>query len=191
MKPAMTLIAREDITGLVLAGGPGKRRGGADRGLQNHNGIPLALHALLRLLPQVGAAMISANRNLSAYESMGVPVWPDSMEGYLGPLAGLLTGLEHAETGWLVTVPCDAPNFPEDLVERLVKAAVEQEADMAVAATHENGQLLARPTFCLLRIELVESLVAFLHAGGREFDQWAGRHRVALASFDGVNASAW
>jgi len=184
-----TLIAHEDITGLVLAGGPGNRRGGVDRGLQNHQGIPLALHALLRLQPQVGAAMISANRNLSAYESMGVPVWPDSVEGYIGPLAGLLTGLEHAETGWLVTVPCDAPSFPLDLVERLAKAAVEQDADIAVAAARENGQLLARPTFCLLRVELIESLVAYMHAGGREFDQWTARHRPVLVPFDGISVS--
>lgn len=180
----MAVIAREDITGLVLAGGPGRHGNGADKGLQNHNGMPLALHALLRLQWQVGAAMISANRNLSAYESMGVPVWPDSMEGYIGPLAGLLTGLEHAETGWLVTVPCDAAVFHDDLVERLAKVAVEQEADIAVAATHEHGQLLARPAFCLLRIELAQSLAAFLHAGGREFGQWAKQHRMALVPID-------
>ncbi|MGB3068325.1 MAG: molybdenum cofactor guanylyltransferase MobA [Ottowia sp.] len=177
-------ISREDITGLVLAGGPGTRKGGADRGLQNHHGIPLALHALLRVQPQVGATMISANRNLSAYESMGVPVWPDSIEGYIGPLAGLLTGLEHAETAWLVTVPCDAPGLPDDLVERLAQAAAAQGADIAVAAVNDHGQLLAQPTFCLLRMELVESLVAFLHAGGREFDQWSSQHRTVLVPFE-------
>ncbi len=180
----MNLIPREDITGLVLAGGPGSRLGGVDKGLQNHDGIPLALHALLRLQQQVGAVMISANRNLSAYESMGVPVWPDSMDGYIGPMAGLLTGIEHAETGWLVTVPCDALDFPENLVESLAEVAAAQDAEMAIAASSENGQLLQQPTFCLLRVDLLESLVAFLHAGERGFDQWTAQHRTVQVPFE-------
>ena len=191
---AMPPIAQEDITGLVLAGGRGSRMGGVDKGLQNHLGMPLALHALLRLQPQVGAAMISANRNLSAYEAMGVPVWPDSLEGYAGPLAGLLTGLEQAETGWLVTVPCDTPDFPVDLVARLAAAAAEHGAEIAIAATHEPGEdgaagrLRAQPVFCLLRTELIESLVAYLHAGERKFDRWTARHRTVEVPFDDAAA---
>ncbi|RCW67460.1 molybdenum cofactor guanylyltransferase MobA [Pseudorhodoferax soli] len=184
----MNTIAREDITGLVLAGGRGSRMGGVDKGLQNHRGMPLALHALLRLQPQVGTSMVSANRNLSAYEAMGVPVWPDSVEGYAGPLAGLLTGLEHAETPWLVTVPCDTPDFPTDLVERLAAAAVAQDAEIAMAATLEDGRLRAQPVFCLLRTELVESLVAFLHTGERKFGLWADRHRKIELPFDDTAA---
>ena len=126
-------IAREDITGLVLAGGRGSRMGGVDKGLQNHHGVPLAMHALLRLAPQVGSTMINANRNLAAYESMGVPVWPDALPDYAGPLAGFLAGLERCETPWLVTVPCDSPLFPDDLVARL--AGLEpQPASVAMAA---------------------------------------------------------
>jgi molybdopterin-guanine dinucleotide biosynthesis protein A len=85
----------------VLAGGRGSRMGGVDKGLQNHLGMPLALHALLRLQPQVGDVMINANRNLAAYESLGAPVWPDTPD-YPGPLAGMLAGLEHCETPYLV-----------------------------------------------------------------------------------------
>lgn len=184
----MTSIAREDITGLVLAGGRGSRMGGVDKGLQNHRGMPLALHALLRLQPQVGAAMISANRNLSAYESMGVPVWPDPIEGYAGPLAGLLAGLEHAETPWLVTVPCDTPDFPADFVVRLAEAAAAEGADIAMVATLEDGELRRQPVFCLLRTELIESLVAFLHAGERKFDKWTARHRTVEVPFDDTAA---
>lgn len=192
-----TPIPREDITGLVLAGGRGSRMGGVDKGLQNHRGMPLALHALLRLQPQVGATMISANRNLSAYEAMGVPVWPDSIEGYAGPLAGLLTGLERAETGWLVTVPCDTPDFPQDFVERLATAAAAQGAEIAMAATREEseqgeggerGPLRAQPVFCLLRTDLIESLVAYLHAGERKFDRWTARHRTVEVAFDDTAA---
>lgn len=180
----MNTIAREDITGLVLAGGRGSRMGGVDKGLQNHRGMPLALHALLRLQPQVGTTMVSANRNLSAYEAMGAPVWPDSVDGYAGPLAGLLTGLEHAETPWLVTVPCDTPDFPADLVARLAAAAAAQDAEIAMAATLEEGRMRAQPVFCLLRTDLVESLVAFLHAGERKFDRWASQHRKVEVPFD-------
>ncbi|HXD26818.1 MAG TPA: NTP transferase domain-containing protein, partial [Propionibacteriaceae bacterium] len=82
-----------DITGLVLAGGRGSRMGGVDKGLQEHRGVPLALHALRRLAPQVGRVMLSANRNLEAYRSMGAPVWADEISDYPGPLAGMLAGL--------------------------------------------------------------------------------------------------
>ncbi|MGC3987806.1 MAG: molybdenum cofactor guanylyltransferase MobA [Pseudorhodoferax sp.] len=187
----MNTIAREDITGLVLAGGRGSRMGGVDKGLQNHRGMPLALHALLRLQPQVGTSMLSANRNLSAYAAMGVPVWPDSVQGHAGPLAGLLTGLEHAATPWLVTVPCDTPGFPADLVERLAAAAAAQDAEIAMAATREDGPdgvWRPQPVFCLLRTGLVESLVAFLHAGERKFGLWASRHRKIEVAFDDAAA---
>jgi len=112
-----------------------------------------------------------------------VPVWSDSIEGYAGPLAGLLTGLEHARTDWLVTVPCDTPDFPSDLVDRLAEAAAAQGAEIAMAATREDGKLRAQPVFCLLRVELLESLVAFTQAGGRKIDAWTGQHRCALVPF--------
>lgn len=182
-------IASEDITGLVLAGGRGSRMGGIDKGLQNHQGIPLALHTLLRLGPQVGQAMINANRNLAAYESMGVPVWPDALPDYPGPLAGFLAGLEHCETPWLVTVPCDTPNFPGDLVERLAAAAAGQGADVAMAATREpDGTLQLQPVFSLLSSGLLESLVAATQAGERKIDRWTAGHRMATVVFDDADA---
>src|SRR5215213_247088 len=124
------MIQKDDVTGVILAGGRGSRMGGADKGLQNFRGMPMAMFTLMRLAPQVGQVMINANRNLSAYESFGVPVWPDVIPDYAGPLAGFLTGLEQCETSWLVTVPCDTPLFPTDLVERLVAAANAQDADI-------------------------------------------------------------
>jgi molybdopterin-guanine dinucleotide biosynthesis protein A len=129
-------IHAEAITGVILAGGRGSRMGGVDKGLQNFNGVPLALHTLMRLSPQVGEVMINANRNLAAYEAFGVPVWPDStaLGEFAGPLAGFLTGLERCETPYLLTVPCDTPLFPEDLVTRLAEAYVAGGADFAVAA---------------------------------------------------------
>ena len=178
-------IDPQDITGLVLAGGRGTRMGGVDKGLQNFNGLPLALHTLMRLQPQVGQMMVNANRNLSAYESFGAEVWPDTMSDFAGPLAGFLTGLERCETPYMVSVPCDTPLFPDDLVARLSQALVREQVDIAmVAAPEEDGQLRAQPVFCLISAELLESLVLFLREGGRKIDAWTARHKTVLVNFD-------
>ena len=184
------MIDPQDITGLILCGGRGTRMGGVDKGLQNHHGMPLALHALMRLQPQVGQVLINANRNLAAYESMGVPVWPDPMADYPGPLAGWLAGLEHCETPYLLTVPCDSPNFPLDLAARLSAALLEGDADIAMAATLEDGRQQAQPVFCLLKSGLLESLVESLNAGERKIDRWTAQHRCVQVLFDGPAAFA-
>src|SRR5215208_5127378 len=134
--------------------------GGVDKGLQNFNGMPLALHTLMRLQPQVGELMVNANRNLAAYEAFGAPVWPDGIADYAGPLAGFLTGLERCETAYLVTVPCDTPLFPQDLVARLAEALEREAADIAMAAAREeDGAMRSQPVFSLMRVELMEDLV--------------------------------
>jgi molybdopterin-guanine dinucleotide biosynthesis protein A len=181
------MIDISEITGVVLAGGRGSRMGGADKGLQNFNGVPLALHTQLRLSPQVGELLINANRNLAAYESFGVPVWPDaaSLGDFAGPLAGFLTGLERCETAFMMTVPCDTPLFPHDLVARLAAALEAEDADIAMpAAREEDGQLRAQPVFCLMRSELLESVVRFTHGGGRKIDAWTALHKTVLVPFD-------
>lgn len=177
----------EAITAVILAGGRGSRMGGVDKGLQNFNGVPLALHTLLRLSPQVGDVLINANRNLAAYESFGVPVWPDStsMGDFAGPLAGFMTGLERCETPYLLTVPCDTPLFPHDLVARLADALEEQAADFAVAsAPEEDGQTRAQPVFCLMGTHMLESLHSFTQSGGRKIDAWTAQHKVAHVAFN-------
>jgi molybdopterin-guanine dinucleotide biosynthesis protein A len=179
------MIPTEDITGVILAGGRGQRMGGADKGLQNFNGVPLALHTLLRLSPQVGEVMINANRNLAAYEAFGVPVWPDALADYAGPLAGFLTGLEQCETPYLVTVPCDTPLFPGDLVVRLSDALEREGADIAMAAAREeDGQVRPQPVFCLMKRDVMESLVRFTHEGGRKIDAWTGTLKTVTVPFD-------
>lgn len=182
------MIPREHLTGLVLAGGRGSRMGGVDKGLQNYRGMPLALNALLRLQPQVGQVLLNANRNLGAYEALGAPVWPDALPDHPGPLAGFLAGLEHCETPFLVTVPCDSPHFPPDLVERLAHALVQADAEIAMAATWEQGQPQVQPVFCLLRADLLDSLVRFLHDGQRKIDRWTGQHRCVHVPFDDAQA---
>ena len=179
------MIDKDEVTGVILAGGRGSRMGGVDKGLQNFRGMPMAMGTLMRLAPQVGEAMINANRNLSAYESFGVPVWPDSLADYAGPLAGFLTALEHCETPYLATVPCDTPLFPQDLVARLAEALEREDAEIAMAAAREeDGQFRAQPVFSLLRRELMESLVRFTHEGGRKIDAWTAQHRTVLVPFD-------
>ncbi|MGE4240370.1 molybdenum cofactor guanylyltransferase MobA [Ramlibacter sp.] len=179
------MMDKHDITGVILAGGRGSRMGGVDKGLQNFRGMPLAVQALVRLGEQVGQVMINANRNLGAYESFGAPVWPDALADYAGPLAGFLTGLENCETPYLVTVPCDTPLFPADLVARLAEAMERENADIAMAAAREeDGQVRTQPVFCLLRRELLESLVRFTHEGGRKIDAWTALHRQAIVTFD-------
>ncbi len=181
------------ITGLILAGGRGSRMGGVDKGLQNFRGLPLALQTLMRLQLQshpLQEVLINANRNLSAYESLGVPVWPDSIDGFAGPLAGFLTGLERCETPLLLTVPCDTPLFPLDLVARLAQAMDSQDTDMAMAAAPEaDGAVRPQPVFCLLKIDLLESLVKFTQSGGRKIDAWTAQHRCAIVPFDGPGDS--
>ena len=184
------MIDRHDITGLILAGGRGSRMGGADKGLQNHLGMPLAMHALMRLAAQVGHVMINANRNLGAYEAMGVPVWPDALPDYAGPLAGFLAGLERCETPYLVTVPCDSPLFPDDLVSRLAQALQSQDAEIAMAATLEGGTLQVQPVFCMMKSGLMESLVRFTTSGQRKIDRWTGQHRCVEVAFDDSGAFA-
>jgi len=184
------VIERDAITGLVLAGGRGSRMGGVDKGLESHLGMPLAMHALLRLSPQVGEIMINANRNLGAYESMGVPVWPDALPDYPGPLAGFLTGLERCETPYLVTVPCDSPFFPTDLVACLAARLEAEGAEIAMAATRDGDAVRTHPVFCLMKSEVMESLVRFTQAGERKIDRWTARHRVAEVLFDDAAAFA-
>ena len=173
-----------NITGLILCGGRGTRMGGADKGLQHFNGVPLAMNALLRLGPQVGRVMINANRNLAAYESMGVPVWPDALGDFQGPLAGWVAGLAHCKTPFMVTVPCDTPNFPLDFVARLAEALLKEGADLAMAATLENGALQVQPMFCVLKVGLRQSLLSSLHAGDRKVERWIVQQRCATVIFE-------
>ncbi|HMO46534.1 MAG TPA: molybdenum cofactor guanylyltransferase MobA [Rubrivivax sp.] len=178
----------EQITGVVLAGGRGSRMGGVDKGLQPYRGQPLVQHALQRLAPQVGTLMINANRNLDAYAAFGVPVWPDALPDYPGPLAGLATGLAHCDTPYLASVPCDSPHFPADLVARLGAALAERDAEIAMARAVEDGEARAQPVFCLLRAGLLDSLLQFLRSGQRKVDRWTATHRCVLVDFEDAAA---
>ena len=182
------MSATETITGLVLAGGRGSRMGHVDKGLQLLRGEAMAAHVLRRLRPQVGALAINANRNLDAYAAFGVPVWPDDLAGFEGPLAGLETGLRRCATDLLLSAPCDSPFLPPDLAVRLHAALIEADADLALAETMEAGRLQAQPVFALVKRSALPHLSAYLADGGRRMDGWYDRIRVARVLFEDSSA---
>ncbi|MBK6908619.1 MAG: molybdenum cofactor guanylyltransferase [Rhodocyclaceae bacterium] len=173
---------RAALTGLILAGGEGRRMGGADKGLQGFQGQTLVASVLACLTVQVSTVLISANRNRAAYGRFGYPVITDAEiyrgEGYAGPLAGLHAGLTRCTTEWLLCVPCDTPCLPTDLAVRL--AAGRQGAPLAVATCQGDSQ----PTVCLIHATLLASLGNFLAAGERKVRAWQARVGAVSVNFD-------
>ncbi len=169
--------AAPDITGVVLAGGAGRRLGGVDKGLMPFRGRPLVEWVIEALRPQVGALVISANRNLELYAAYGLPVVTDCGPGFQGPLAGIHRAMQAARTPWIITLPCDGPYPAPDLVERLSLALADQDADLAVAADGARIQ----PVQALLPVRLAPDLAAWLAAGERRVSAWYARHRMAVA----------
>ena len=174
------------VTGLVLAGGRGSRMGGVDKGLQALAGVPLVQHAIRRLAPQVQGVALNANRHLDDYRALGLPVWPDADAGFAGPLAGFLAGLTACSTDWLVTVPCDTPNFPVDFVARLLDAVGSD--SMATIATEEGGRAQRQPVFCLMRRSLKDDLAGYLAEGGRKIERWQTRLGCVVVRFEEAQA---
>ena len=168
------------ISGLVLAGGQGSRMGGVDKGLQPFRGKPMVAHVLERLQPQVDEVLVNANRNVEEYARFGHRVIADEIAGFAGPLAGFERGLAHARGELLVTVPCDSPFLPTDLVARLASALEGDGAQLAVAKTGDQ----AHPVFCLMRREVLASLRVFLGSGQRKIDRWYSSLRVVEVPFD-------
>ena len=166
------------VTGIVLAGGQGRRMGGVDKGLQPLHGEPMIAAVLARLAPQVSEILINANQNLDAYARFGHRVVPDAIGGFAGPLAGLHAGLGAATHELVVTAPCDSPFLPLDLVSRLTRAL--ENNDVAVAKTGEQPQ----PVFSLVRVSVLDHLAKFLATGGRKIDGWYATLKVAEVPFD-------
>ena len=170
----------QNVTGLILAGGQGRRMGGVDKGLQAFRGKRLVDHVYERLAPQVGGIIINANQNYDAYKSFGVRVVSDAIGNFAGPLAGLHARLSISRRPYLVSAPCDSPFLPGDLVARLFAGIEDSGAELAVART---GKWL-QPVFCLLRSGVLDHLTAFLKGGGRKVDAWYATLPVAEVQFD-------
>lgn len=168
-------------TALVLCGGRGQRLGGVDKGLHEVGGRALVEYVFERIAPQVAAIVVSANRNRSRYGAYGYTVVADVGDDFKGPLAGVLAGLGACRTPWLVSVPCDAPDAPHDLVARLVGAAVDDGAQIACAVDGERMQ----PTFCAYHASLAAPLAEYLNGGGRKIDRFLFSRRIVEVSFAG------
>jgi len=166
------------VTGVVLAGGQGRRMGGVDKGLQLLHGRPMVAAVLERLAPQVDEILINANQNLAEYERFGHRVVPDAVGGFAGPLAGLHAGLCAARHRLVLTVPCDSPFLPADLRSRLAGAL--RDNDLAVAKTGEQPH----PVFALVRASVRANLEAFLAGGGRKIDAWYAALNIVEVPFD-------
>src|SRR5688572_4717317 len=168
------------VSGVILAGGQGRRMGGVDKGLKELRGRPMVAWVLERFAPQVDQILINANQNVDVYKQLGHRVIPDVISGFAGPLAGLHRGLREATHELVATVPCDSPFLPTDLIARLRAALDQQEAEIAVAKTGDQPH----PVFCLCRKGVGPSLGDFLAGGGRKIDAWYSRLKVVEVLFD-------
>ncbi len=180
----------KDMTGLILAGGRGERMGGADKGWVVHEGRPLIVSVVERLSPQVGALLISANRNVERYAALGTVVEdetaPVNGESFPGPLIGVLSGLRRARTEWVAIVPCDAPYLPLDLVQRLATAASVAAASAACARVNKQLQ----PVFALVRTDSTDHLAGIVAGGERAMHRWLQSLGVVPVDFDDAEAFA-
>ena len=165
-------MKRDQLTGVVLAGGRARRLGGIDKGLLPYRSRPLIDYALRALEPLCGEILINANRNLDDYRRFGHPVIPDTLPDFQGPLAGILAALRRAKTPTLLVVPCDSPHLSDVVLARL-PAALDDGYEIAIA---HDGQRL-HPVVMALRTELADDLAAWLAAGRHKIDRWAQRHR--------------
>lgn len=173
------MIAQHDITGLILAGGRGRRVQGADKGLLPYKGRPMIASVVERLAPQVHALIISANRNLEIYRQLGWPVVTDELNHYPGPLAGLCYGLAAAKTPWLLCVPCDNPRIPLNLATRLTAAQEQLKTQVAIAS---DGQHL-HFTHVLIHSSRLADLQMSLADGERRMGRWLQGQDPAIVDF--------
>lgn len=168
-----------DITAVILAGGKARRMGGEDKGLIELHGKPLLDYIIAGLRPQAGHILVNANRNLDRYREFGYPVVADVMGDFFGPLVGMATGMQTAETPLILAVPCDSPFVHARLCKTLRHAMEREDAEISVA--HDGTRM--QPVFALLRCSLLPGLLSYLNEGGRKIDTWYAQHRLALADF--------
>ena len=158
----------EPISGIILSGGRGRRLGGADKGLMPWQGAPRVEAVINALKPQVDEIVISANRNLESYRRLGWPVYRDEFLGYQGPLAGIHAAAAGCQHGLIAVVPCDAPDFPADFVQRLAAGLVKEESDLCYAHDGERPQRL----FMVFKKKLRHVLQRYLASGDRSVRGW-------------------
>ncbi|MEQ6341107.1 MAG: molybdenum cofactor guanylyltransferase [Gammaproteobacteria bacterium] len=175
----MTALSPSKITGVILAGGQARRMGGIDKGLVELRGKPLVAHVIAALEPQVGNIIISANRDLDRYAGFGYAVVADTLPDHPGPLAGILSAMLAATTEYILTVPCDTPLLPPDLMLRLSSTLTREHAE--VCAAHDGMRI--QPLLTLLRRELAASILDYLNKGDNKVELWLQRQKLTLADF--------
>ena len=173
-----------EVIGCILAGGLARRMGGGDKGLIRLGGRLVLDHVLDRLKPQVSHVILNANGDPSRFAAYGLPVVPDSVEGFAGPLAGVLAGLEwardHTQAEWVATAATDTPFFPADFVTRMLAAIAVQGADVACAASGGRHH----PVFGLWPVRLADDLRhALVDEDIRKVDVWTARHKLVAVEF--------
>ena len=156
------------ISAIIISGGRATRMNGVDKGFVLFQQKPLIAHVIARLKPQVDEIFINANREITQYAAFGYPVLQDENADFIGPLAGFSLGLQHAKHDYVLTVSCDSPLLPLDLVQRLMAAMLEHPADIAVASSDENSH----PVFCLVKKSVLPSLLAYIESGERKVSAW-------------------
>jgi molybdopterin-guanine dinucleotide biosynthesis protein A len=178
----------QGVVGVILAGGQSRRMGGGDKSLRLLRGRTLLEHVIARAKPQVEVLLVNANGDPSRFAPFGLPVLPDAVGGFAGPLAGVLTGLEWARDNaprcpWVASFATDAPFFPLDLVARLRAEAEQARADIALAAS--GGR--RHPVFGLWPVRLAAGLrAALVEEGVRKVEDWTSRYRVAIADYEAL-----
>ncbi len=172
------MIDPSQITGIILAGGQARRMGGIDKGLVEINGKTMCERVIELLAPQVDGVLVNANRNRDRYQALGVSVIEDFRSGFLGPLAGLASGMMAAESPWVITAPCDGPFLNRDYVMRM-SGQVFQDTAIVVARDSKRMQ----PTYILAKAALDDDLKEFLASGERKIDRWFVRHNYETCDF--------
>lgn len=175
----MTCFSYPTVSGVILAGGMGRRMAGEDKGLIPFQGQPLIKHVIDGLLPQVDQLSISANRNITRYQAFGYPVIVDALADFQGPLAGMLSAMHAANTDYILTVPCDSPAPSKQLRRRMMETLLHQQKTLAVAFDGEQIQ----PAFSLVPRQLASDLAQFLASGERKLDKWLLQYPVAEVDF--------
>lgn len=183
MPDAGSKLKSAHVAAVILAGGQGRRMGGADKGLIDYQGRPLVAWALAALAPQVGEILISANRNLETYAAYGHRVLPDTMPDFPGPLAGVLAALDAVTADWLLVAPCDTPHLPADLAARLLDAALRESVPLAVASDDERVHYGC----FLVRTVQRGKLAAFLARGERAVHRWQAGLPSTAVRFDAAS----
>jgi molybdenum cofactor guanylyltransferase len=158
--------------------------GGVDKGLITLHNKTLIQRTIEKLSPQVERIMLNANRNLQSYEALGHPVYTDTYDGFLGPLAGFHVALTHAISPYVAIVPCDSPFFPDHLIEQLLETLDSSDVDISYAVTYNDQlQKQTHPVFCLMRNNLKDHLSMYLESGHRKIDAWFAQLKCAEVTF--------